>query len=503
MLEDQSVLASADNPNNDTYEVELSTDLEKINAIRLEVLPDASLPDGGPGRAHLFSVGDFLLTGLDLAARSATNPAEWRPIALENASQDYSEPGKPAALAIDGLPDTGWAIKGDVGRAHAAVFELKTPVGDGRGTRLRLTLHQDGIHQTTIGRFRISATTDALPVRASGVPAEVEEILLVPASHRSEAQSDRVKQHYLSIAPELASQNRTIAALRRSMPRFDSTMVMKERDSARKRTTFVRKRGEFLQPEEQVSPGVPSVLPPLPSGATADRLALARWLVSEDNPLVGRVAMNQAWQAFFGRGLVATVEDFGVRGDEPTHPELLDWLATEFPRRGWSMKAMHRLIVTSSTYRQASRVTRESLAIDPTNALLARGARFRVDAELIRDIALSASGLLNPQIGGPSVFPPQPDGATTLAYSQGWATSQGPSRYRRGLYTFLKRTAPYAAFITFDAPTSESTCVRRERSNTPLQALTLLNDAVFVEASQALARRVLESGSTTFEDRAG
>jgi hypothetical protein len=255
---------------------------------------------------------------------------------------------------------------------------------------------------------------------------------------------------------------------------------------------------------DAVQPGIPAVLPPLPRTNEPDRLKLARWLVSAENPLVGRVVMNRAWQTFFGRGLVATVEDFGTRGERPTHPELLDWLATEFPRQGWSQKAMHRLIVTSATYRQSSSVTPELLARDPKNELLARGARFRVDAEVVRDIALASSGLLNPAIGGPSVYPPQPDGVTTLAYGRpGWPTSQGPDRYRRSLYTFTKRTAPFAAFATFDMPTSEVACVRRERSNTPLQALTLLNDPAFVEASRALGRRLIEEGPQSPEGRAG
>jgi hypothetical protein len=200
---------------------------------------------------------------------------------------------------------------------------------------------------------------------------------------------------------------------------------------------------------------------------------------------------------------VATVDDFGTRGERPTHPELLDWLATELAARGWSLKAMHRLIVTSATYRQDSRVGPTLLARDPKNELLARGPRFRVEAEVVRDVALAASGLLNPAIGGPSVYPPQPDGVTALAYGKvPWPTSTGADRYRRGLYTFTKRTAPYAAFTIMDAPTSETACVRRERSNTPLQALTLLNDTVFVEASQALARRVIAEAPGPDRERA-
>ncbi len=501
---DRSILVGGDKPNNDTYEVEYPTTLSGITALRLEVLPDPSLPDGGPGRAPLFSVGDFLLSELDVAAAPLSGTAEPRKVPLGEASQDYSEAGHPAALAVDGIPDTGWTIKGGTGKPHAAVFTLKEDVGDGKGqrTRLLLTLHMDGIHQTTIGKFRVSATTAARPVKASGLPAEVEEILLVPAAARTEAQRAWVERHFLASAPELAGPNAEIAALRASLPKFPTSMVMRERDPANARTTHVRTRGEFLKVAEAVEPGVPAILHGLPPDAPRNRRTLAQWLVAPENPLVGRVAMNEAWLAFFGRGLVATAEDFGTRGDEPSHPELLDWLATEFPRRGWSLKAMHRLVATSATYRQSSRVPPALLERDPRNILLARGARFRVEAETVRDLALTASGLLSPRIGGPSVYPPQPEGVTALAYGGGgWPTSGGADRYRRGLYTFTKRTAPYAAFTTFDAPSSELACVRRERSNTPLQALTLLNDAVYVEAARALARRALAEGGSTTDHR--
>jgi mono/diheme cytochrome c family protein len=498
---DGSVLASGDKPNNDVYTVELPTDLRGITAIRLEVLTDPSLPEGGPGRAPLFQVGDFLLTEFQLAADSAGRS---RPVRFAGATQDYTAPGRSAAMAIDGVADTGWSVNGAVGKDHAAVFELAEDLGRQGPTRLVVTMHQEYIHQTTIGRFRLSATTDPRPVRASGVPADVEDSLLIPRAGRTEAQVRRLEQYYLSVAPELAKAREPIASLRRSMPRFRTTMVMQERRPQHARTTHIHRRGEFLKPAEAVEPGVPAVLHPLPSGAPLNRLTLARWLVDPANPLVGRVAMNHLWQAYFGRGLVTTPEDFGTQGARPTHPELLDWLATELIRQDWSTKAMHRLIVTSATYRQSSRATPEQLARDPRNEHLGRGPRFRVTAEVVRDIALASAGLLAEKMGGPSVFPPQPEGATALAYSQSpWTVSAGADRYRRGLYTFLKRTAPYAASITMDAPTSEATCVRRERSNTPLQALTLLNDAVFVEAARALARRVVgESPDRSVEARA-
>jgi len=499
---DGSVLVSGDKPNNDVYEVELAVEPAGATALRLEVLPDPSLPDGGPGRAPLLSVGDFLLTELTVDAAGGPDSKAPRRLTLADASEDYSEPGHPAALAIDGVTDTGWSVKGGIGKPHAAVFNLKESGGLPAGARLVVTMHQEYIHQMTIGRFRLSVTTDPGPVKASGLPADVEDALLVARGERTPAQAARVRDHFLSVAPELEAANKKIAELRGSMPKPTTTLVMQERAPEHARVTKIHRRGEFLKETDPVEPGVPAVLHPLPPGAPKDRLTLARWLVSGDNPLVGRVVMNQVWQAYFGRGIVSTAEDFGVQGAKPTHPELLDWLAVEFPARGWSLKAMHRAIVTSATYRQSSKATPALLARDPKNELLARGPRFRVDAEVVRDIALAASGLLNRKVGGPSVFPPQPEGATSLAYGGGgWPVSTGADRYRRGLYTYLKRTAPYASFVVMDAPTSDTTCVRRERSNTPLQALTLLNDAVFLEAAQALARRVLARGPGSPDDR--
>ena len=440
---------------------------------------------------------------MELAAATAADPVAGKPVPLKSASADFADPGRDVAGTLDDKTDTGWSFGGAVGKPHESIFRLAEPVGDGRGARLTLTLRQDGIHQTTIGRFRISVTADPRELKATGLPPEVEATLLVPPDRRPADQAAAVLRQFLAVAPELAGPRQAIADLKKSMPAYPSSMVMEERSREHARTTQIHKRGEFLQPTEPVTAGLPAVMPPLPSGVPADRLALARWLVAPENPLVGRVIMNQAWQAFFGRGIVGTVDDFGTRGEEPTHPQLLDWLATKFPRQGWSMKAMHRLIVTSATYRQSSVASPELLERDPNNLLLARGPRFRVEAEAVRDIVLAASGLLTPAVGGPSVYPPQPDGVMSLSYTQGaWPTSTGPDRYRRGLYTFLKRTAPYAAFMTFDAPTSEATCTRRERSNTPLQALTLLNDTVYLEASRALAKRVLaEAPAPGFEDR--
>jgi hypothetical protein len=333
------------------------------------------------------------------------------------------------------------------------------------------------------------------PVEAPAVPTNIVTILKVAPAARTAQQRDEMAEYFRSQTPALKSVRDQLAEWRKAKEALDkeipTTMVMQER--AQPRETHLLVRGSFLNPGDKVGPGVPAILPPLPKGEPANRLALARWLVSPENPLTARVAMNRFWEQIFGRGLVETVEDFGTQGERPTHPELLDWLATEFMRQNWDMKAMLRLMVTSSTYRQSSRSTPELIERDPYNRLYARGSRFRVPAESVRDIALQASGLLSPKIGGPSVYPFQPDGIWTQLYSSDqWATSKGEDKYRRGIYTFWRRTSSYPSFMTFDAPSRELICPRRQRSNTPLQALTTLNDPSFVEAAQALARRIVK-----------
>jgi hypothetical protein len=257
--------------------------------------------------------------------------------------------------------------------------------------------------------------------------------------------------------------------------------------------TYIQQRGDFLSPGDEVVPLAPAWLPSVrPRGPAADRLDLAHWLVSAENPLPARVAVNRWWGKIFGRGIVSTADDFGRQGEAPSHPELLDWLAVELRDAGWSLKHLVRLIVTSSTYRQSSAIRTELLAIDPENALLARQARRRVEAEVIRDLTLAASDLLDRRVGGPSVRPPQPVEYAKLTYANSakWQESEGGDRYRRGIYTFFQRTSPYPMLMTFDSPDSNECCVERESSNTPLQALTLWNDPTFFECAQSLGRRI-------------
>jgi hypothetical protein len=318
----------------------------------------------------------------------------------------------------------------------------------------------------------------------------------------SAVERGQLLREFLRTTPDLQEARKPIASLRNQLPRNPTTLVLAERPRENPRATFVHHRGEFLQPTDRVEADVPAVLHRFPKAVSRNRLEFARWLVSPENPLVGRVTVNRHWATFFGRGIVPTVQDFGIQGELPSHADLLDWLAREFVDTGWSVKQLHRLIVTSATYRQASRVTPELLSRDPQNRLLARGPRVRLEAEMVRDQVLRASGLLAMKLGGPSVFPPQPAEVTTEgAYGQlNWQVSPGLDRHRRGLYTFMKRTTPYALFTTFDGPSGEVCLARREVSNTPLQALMMLNDATILEAAQELGR-VFANDKRDLEDR--
>jgi len=345
----------------------------------------------------------------------------------------------------------------------------------------------------TSGTSAVILVSGDLPP-ARPVPADVLEAIRVASTDRTLAQHELIALFYSGVAPSLKSPRDRVASLKKEVESktVAKAMVMKSLPGGRE--THVFQRGSFLSPGERVEAGVPSVLVPVAGDAGApDRLGLARWIVDLKNPLTARVQVNRIWARVFGRGIVETEDDFGTQGDPPTHPELLDWLATEFVRDGWSQKSLLREMLTSAAYRQSSNLTPELLEKDPHNRLLARAPRYRVEAEMVRDVALAASGLLVSHVGGPSVFPPQPPGVWTMIYSDDtWEESHGADRYRRGLYTFWRRTAPYPMFAGFDAPSREISCTRRARTNTPLQALSTLNDPQFMEAARALAVRMMD-----------
>ncbi len=525
-MKDGSMLAQGYAPTKHTVKFMAKVELPQVTALRLELLTDTELPNGGPGRSIK---GTGALTEFQVETAPADAPDRFTKLKIASATADVNLPetplepkfddksGKrrmtgPIEFAIDGSDDTAWGIDAGPGlrnQPRKAVFRLEKPIANAQGTILRIGLKQnhggsnsDDNENNNLGRVRLSITA-APDAVADPVPQNVREILSLPRDQRSPAQTRVVFSYWRTTVPEWKPENDRIAALWSEHPEGALQLVLAPRTDDH-RDTHILKRGDFLQPERAVSPGTPAFLNPLPAGEAPNRLTFAKWLVDRASPTTARSLVNRVWQAYFGTGIVATAENLGTQCEPPSNQELLDWLAVEFMDSGWSVKKLQRLIVTSAAYRQSSNVTPELLARDPDNRLLARGPRLRVDAEIVRDIALAASGLLNAEIGGPSVYPPAPaflfQPPASYA-SKTWKVAEGPERYRRALYTFRFRSVPYPMLQAFDAPNGEMSCVRRARSNTPLQALTTLNEPLFVESAQALARRTLTEGGKSDGER--
>jgi hypothetical protein len=487
---DGSILASGTNPANDIYSIEARLPASGITAIRLEALPHASLPRGGPGRD---AYGNFFLTEFH-AEVNGVSIALGKPVVDDGR---INEKKFTQLWTVD-------ASREEKRLPRQIIFPFEKPFG-AAGDTLRIHITQTSeFGGQGVGYFRLSVTQAKRPGTIAGVSAKLRPVFEMAEAKRTEEQRKQLADYFRGVAPSLEASRKRLTRLREELDELGivTTLVMGEAKGVEQPSAVVRVRGQFLSKGDEVRAGVPAVLNPLPQGEKPNRMALARWLVSPENPLTARVAMNRIWEQYFGRGIVETSEDFGAQGAEPTHPDLLDWLATEFMERKWSTKAMHRLIATSATYRQSSRVPPALLERDPNNTLLARGPRFRIEAEMIRDVTLAASGLLSEKIGGPSVFPYQPEGIWDIPYSDDkWEMSEGEDRYRRGLYTFVRRTAPYPSMLTFDATSREFCTVRRVRTNTPLQGLTTLNDPAFFEGAQALAKRVLAEGGDDTRSR--
>ena len=522
---DGSFLCQGYAPAKHRVKMTVKTDVENITGFRLELMNDPNLPLSGPGRSIK---GTGALTEFEVEAAAEETPEKFTKVKMVNATADVNPPETPLepmfydktdrarvtgpiSFAIDGKDETAWGI--DVGPVRRnlprkAVFQAEQPISNPQGNVLRIFLtenhggwNSDDNQTHNLGRFRLSITTAPNPT-ADPVPQNVRDILAIPKDQRSPVQVQAVFSYWRTTVPEWQEANAKIDALWRQHPESSSQLVLQARTEPRE--THILTRGDFLKPAKVVTEGVPAFLNPLPPNAPLTRLTFAKWIVDRQAPTTARAIVNRTWQSYFGIGIVTTAEDLGRQCEPPSHPELLDWLAVEFMDQGWSMKKMHRLIVTSATYRQSSKVTPELYARDPYNRLLARGPRFRVDGEIVRDIALSASGLLNPKIGGPSVYPPAPEFLFVPPASYGpknWYEAKGEDRYRRALYTFRFRSVPYPMLQVFDTPNGDMSCVRRTRSNTPLQALTMLNEPLFVETAQALALRTLQEGGETDENR--
>jgi len=492
--DENAVLVSGVSPAKDSFVVTINTNLQGITAFKLEALPDPSFINKGPGRADN---GNFVLTEFKLQGSG-------KPVDLGFVSADFEQPSWLAVSAVDGKSETGWAIMPEFGKSHSVIFEAKNQVGYGGGETLlsfRLEFLSNNV-QHVLGKFKLYATTDNRALLRP-MPEKIRRILDIAAAKRDDAQKKELTELYLGTHPGLAAfkQKREDAKKAREQAEKNppQTMVMKEKDKPR--DSFVLVRGAYDKPTDKVPIAVPASLPPMPADAPKNRLGLAKWLTDPAHPLTARVTVNRFWQMFFGIGLVKTAEDFGVQGEKPSHPELLDWLATEFVRSGWDVKAMHKLILTSATYRQSSKTTAELTERDPENRLLARGARYRLPSWMMRDQALAVSGLLFEKIGGPPIKPYQPSGiweeATfgTISYKQ----DHGESLYRRSLYIFWRRIVGPTMF--FDNAARQICTVKPYLTNTPLHALTTLNDITYVEAARALAQRVIENGGAARESR--
>ncbi|MBY0503024.1 MAG: PSD1 and planctomycete cytochrome C domain-containing protein [Bryobacteraceae bacterium] len=520
---DGSVLAAGYAPTKFRVKFTITTKDTNIRAFRLELMNDPNLPLGGPGRS---SKGTGALTEFEVEIAPASNPKQVRKIKVASATADLNLPEReldaayydkstrrrvtgPIDYAIDGSDDTAWGI--DAGpylrnQPRKAVFVLAEPIGDPNGLIIDVYLKQnhggwnsDDNQNHNLGRTRLTYTTSEA-AQADPLPAKVRELL--GQTTRTPQQDQLVFNYWRTLVPEWSEASRQIDELWRQHPESESQLVLAERGDMRQTNLLLR--GDFLKPGKAVEPGVPAFLNPLPPNAPRNRLTFAQWLVDRQAPTTARSLVNRVWQSYFGTGIVSTSEDLGKQSDAPSHPELLDWLAVDFMEQGWSLKKLHKQIVMSATYQQSSQVTPELLEKDSANRLLARAPRLRVEAEIVRDIALAASGLLNPRVGGPSVYPPSPEFLYQPPVSYGpkiWKEEKGLARYRRAMYTFSYRSVPYPALQTFDAPNGDVSCVRRSRSNTPLQALTTLNEPLFIETARALAQAAMREGGKSDAER--
>ena len=481
VLDDGSVRASGTSPKSDDYNVTIHTTLGGITAFQIEALPDDSFVNKGPGRSDN---GNFVLTEVSLQDGGA-------PVALHAVNADFAQGGFSAQAVFDGSKK-GWAIMPQFGKAHTLVFAADKPLPSGGTRALGFRLSFGFGREHTLGRFRISATTDNSALLRE-VPDAIRGIVAKPAASRSKKEKEELTAFQSGTSTELAAATKAAEAAKKAKADFEKslprTMIMHDREQPRE--TFILVKGAYNQFADKVEHGVPAKLAPLPADAPKNRLALARWLVAPENPLTARVTVNRLWQQFFGTGIVKTADNFGLQSDAPSHPELLDWLAVEFRESGWDVKKLVKLIVTSATYRQSSRVAPGMAERDPENRLLTRGPRHRLPSWMLRDQALAVSGLLVEKVGGPPVKTYQPPGIWEDATfgKITFAQDHGEALYRRSLYIFWRRIV--APTVFFDVANRQNCTVKVTRTNTPLHALVTMNDITFAEAARALAQRTL------------
>lgn len=498
LQEDGSVLFTGNVPDKDDYTLVAEAELQNISGLKIEFLADESLPANGPARGN-GNKPNVVLNDFAVALSSVAEGTK-ADVKVIDVAADFSQSNWNVKQLLDGDPATGWAIAPKFGESHWFTAQFSRPVTFAGGTRIEVKLIQQYGGGRVAGRVRLSAITGNF--KTDTVPGELMAILETPRARRSRDQLIALRKFRADNDPMLREFNAEIAAKEKQIKALTATRTLVMRELAEPRETHIFTRGVFTVPGDRIEPRVPAVLHPLNDRhftyagrkiERANRLVMAQWLADRENPIAARAAVNRFWQELFGRGLVTTPEDFGVKGDPPTHPELLDWLAVTFMDDNWSLKQILKRIVLSATYRQSSKVTPRLLELDPSNTLLSRGARFRLTAEQIRDNALAIAGLLSKGKGGEPIKPPQPAGVWSKVGGTNYKyeTSPGEKEYRRGVYVVWKRGAPYPSFVNFDANNRMACRVQRPRSNTPLQALTLMNDPVYVEAAMAFARRVL------------
>jgi mono/diheme cytochrome c family protein len=483
--------------------------LHGVTGVQFEALTHRDLPHNGPGRSR---IGTWALNELEVLIRKP-DAKDFEKQKLVNATADFSQPesksddGKkasgPVTYLIDGKDENTWSADRGIGQRNqpsVAVVQFEQPLDFPEGTQMKIVWHMGDM----LGCARFSVTTNVSPA-APVVDHAAMLALQVPAERRTREQNDAVFMAWRKSITELKPTSDEIEALLKSTPAASTSILhMAEREPTNPRLTHLLDRGNWDQPLQVVEPHVPAAFHPFPLNAPKNRLGFAEWLVDRRSPLTARVAVNQAWQAIFGTGLVETSEDFGTRAAVPEYREILDWLAVDFMEHNWSRKHLIRTILTSTTYQQSSEETAELLERDPANRLLARGPRFRADSEVVRDIALTAAGLITHEIGGPGIIPPVPQNVLDYNYTYPgyWTPATGPERYRRTVYGFRKRSMPDPVMSNFDAPNGDFSCARRVRSNTPLAALTGLNETIFVEAARALALRILKESPANDTARA-
>ncbi|MGB7327798.1 MAG: PSD1 and planctomycete cytochrome C domain-containing protein [Rubripirellula sp.] len=528
VLPDGSIISESYAPTKMENGFSLTTNVGTITAVRLDALTHPQLPRGGPGRSidGTGALSEFRMRIVPQADGAkpidvkfvrafADVNAPRRDLKPQYRQRDPSKDNRvvgPIDYAIDGDIETAWTTDIGPGRSNesrCAIFVPDQPIEINGDATLTFTMVQkhggwnsDDNQNFLIGRYRFSIT-DSPTIPDFAISPATEKIIQSDPSEWSSSQWDAVFSAWSRLPAQIDSDNvafdvaeSRIEKLWSSHPEVASQLVVQA--LAKPRETFVMARGDFLRPSDQVQPATPAFLNPMGRDDSPDRLRFAKWLVADDSPTTARVIVNRIWQAYFGRGLVTTPEDFGYQSSSPSHPDLLDYLACQLVDHDWSLQHIHRLIIDSATYRQASSATAEAWAEDPVNQWLARGPRFRMEAEMVRDLAMAASGLLESTVGGPSVYPPAPDFLFVPPASYGpkiWHTDTDGNQHRRSLYVHQYRSMPYPPLQVFDAPKGDAACVRRERSNTPLQALVLLNEPQYVEASRALATRVLRESS--------